>query len=414
MDLSYLYSFNEDALREIVYKNREQYETVVVETASAELRRRYQPLLAGDGDSLSLAKLIRRLSFEDFRKYLREYVGRKGSLSAYEKVFTELTGMEPDGRRSLLLTIQAVPKSDELLGTGTDGGVDNEPDLTFLTWGEWLAARIAKDQVLQIGPERIAAFALYTMTVNGFDRGDTEKCLQNLRLLAETDFQPADGEDEKRDGENEKEEEDENGDPEAPVYSRLPDSVVLARGLLQWKEKRSQKRKQRVVREIRPWVRFFARDFDYTIAGLLFSVVYKMISGGTAFPFLARWTHYIDVSALLWIPIEALLLSCAGTTPGKFLLRVAVRKSGRKLTFSEALSRSTLVWAVGSACALIYASTVAEIANYAWLKGHGQTWYDEKTGCTVDHQKIGAPRIIVFLLLQTGLLLATVFLLKRR
>lgn len=438
MDLSYLTTYNEDALREIVYKNCGQYETVVVETAKSELDKRYQPFFPDGGDALLFADMIRHLNFEDFESFLKKYIrSRKDSLSAYRKVFEELSGMKPNGNGHVFLAIQKSADPDILDAVGTDKESGAELDLSFLTWPEWLSVRITNDQIVRIGPERIAALALYKMTVNGFDRNDTEKSLENLRTLAQTDFAPAD-EDESNDedydednddsddegsdedseeGSDEDNDEDDDGDSGEvngdgggfrPVC-HASDTDFVAQGLLQLKEDHKSRRRQETVQEVRPWVRYFARMFDYSLMGLIVDYAAVLLTGKTLSS--VPWVKYVGVYSFLWILIEALLLASWGTTPGKFLLRITVRKSGgHKPAFSEAFYRSVMVWTAGVGCGIVLAEVITELASYMRLKQEGRTWYDEKCGYTVGHEKIGLPRALIFAALQIGMILLSVLL----
>ncbi|MFQ5730064.1 MAG: RDD family protein [Waddliaceae bacterium] len=70
--------------------------------------------------------------------------------------------------------------------------------------------------------------------------------------------------------------------------------------------------------QIRPWVRFWARQLDYSFGGLILAVLdtFLLEVNDTAFPFIVIFA---------WVFVESWLLSAWGTTPGKFLLRVSVR-----------------------------------------------------------------------------------------
>jgi hypothetical protein len=69
------------------------------------------------------------------------------------------------------------------------------------------------------------------------------------------------------------------------------------------------------------------------------------------------------------VPVEGVLLSTWGTTPGKWLLRITLLDStGNKLKFSAALSRSLYVWAWGLGIGFPYATVVAELFAYLDLQ----------------------------------------------
>ena len=84
--------------------------------------------------------------------------------------------------------------------------------------------------------------------------------------------------------------------------------------------------------------RILSRLFDYLLAYLLFTFALSYSAD-----FLDDMVYFIGfiASPLLWAPLEALLISTIGTTPGKAVLGIHIRESdGSKLTFIRALKRS--------------------------------------------------------------------------
>jgi len=114
-----------------------------------------------------------------------------------------------------------------------------------------------------------------------------------------------------------------------------------------------------------------------------------------------------NISIFLWFFVEAFLLSTWGFTPGKWLLKVTVRRKrkilGSKLSFFEALIRSFWVWfeGCGLGIPLIYLFTL--IYSYYYLKGRGITRWDLGLDVKVTHEKIGVIRTIMTALLIVGL-----------
>jgi uncharacterized RDD family membrane protein YckC len=92
----------------------------------------------------------------------------------------------------------------------------------------------------------------------------------------------------------------------------------------------------------RPWVRFFARKVDYLLFGLFLAVAAGFLG---LHPFHKNELVFAMSTVLLWIPVEAVLLTTWGYTPGKALLRVRVRKGLRDLpSFDDSFRRSLRVW----------------------------------------------------------------------
>jgi uncharacterized RDD family membrane protein YckC len=98
------------------------------------------------------------------------------------------------------------------------------------------------------------------------------------------------------------------------------------------------------VSQVRPWVRYFDRSIDMIILGIVIGFIRLFIdpsanynSNGVGF-----------VMLIIWIFIEARMISHSGCTPGKRLLKTKVfDKNNNKLTFAQALKRSFLVWFMG-------------------------------------------------------------------
>ena len=145
---------------------------------------------------------------------------------------------------------------------------------------------------------------------------------------------------------------------------------------------------------VRPWVRFWARFLDYTIASCGIGVpvtVMLFLLTSEAPNINARtvadirlielqaeiwWKMLSYVSAVLalfaWAFIEALLLSTWGTTPGKWLFRVSIiSDSGDRLTYRRALGRSLLVYLKGVGLGLPLVSFITQIVAYFNLKHEG-------------------------------------------
>jgi uncharacterized RDD family membrane protein YckC len=99
----------------------------------------------------------------------------------------------------------------------------------------------------------------------------------------------------------------------------------------------------------------------------------------------------------IWILFEAQLMSTWGTTPGKWLLKIKVRDSNcNKLTLKNALIRSFLVWLVGLGATFL--TPVTEVISYISLQERGITMWDKYCKCNITHEKIGAERIPIIVI----------------
>lgn len=154
--------------------------------------------------------------------------------------------------------------------------------------------------------------------------------------------------------------------------------------------------------QIRPWVRYWARMIDL----LLFSLLLGFVIGIIYPPVLEINDTLLGIILLfVYVFVEPIMLTSWGTTPGKALLRVRLRKStGDKPTYSEALSRSFSVWLRGFGLGIPLVSLITLITSYNKLTKKRITTWDEEGDFNVSHRIIGAIRIIVMILFFIGFL----------
>jgi len=154
------------------------------------------------------------------------------------------------------------------------------------------------------------------------------------------------------------------------------------------------------TRQIRPWVRYFARILDI----FFFSVLVGFMLGMFVPSVLDIPSALLGMAILfIWIFQESILLANCGTTPGKWLFKMKVRNSkGQKLTFSEALNRSFSVWLKGMGAGVPIISLITLLTSRSKLKRDAITAWDEEGGFVVTHGKIGALRSVVIVVLLLG------------
>ena len=116
--------------------------------------------------------------------------------------------------------------------------------------------------------------------------------------------------------------------------------------------------------EPRPWHRLAARMFDYSIWGLVLALLLSQLRALGVVPDAARvLARRIRCSrrslvTATWMPIEALLITAVGTTPGKWLFGIYLQFSisdayARRNTSAQlmrGLKRALRVWVEGVAC----------------------------------------------------------------
>lgn len=171
------------------------------------------------------------------------------------------------------------------------------------------------------------------------------------------------------------------------------------------------------AQKVRPWVRLFARLIDYWIwinilniiapsvaifivYWILINIVSILVPSVLDVSNIAFDIIFIMLALFIWVFMEASLLSTWGTTLGKWFFKTKITDSlDKKLTFSKALDRSFSVWWKGLAAGLpiIYLITLSNA--YKKLTKEGIATWDREVGCAVSHKKIGAPRVLLVLLL---------------
>jgi hypothetical protein len=144
---------------------------------------------------------------------------------------------------------------------------------------------------------------------------------------------------------------------------------------------------------INPWIRFIARFFDYSLFFLLLLVTRKLFLGHLPF---GKYERLIPFEFFVWIPIEALLLSTWGTTPGKFLLKIKLKigKKG-KLDFTTALRRSFSVWFRGLGMGIVGLNFICLLIAYNKLKLLGITTWDRDEHIQVTQDLVGRWKIYI-------------------
>ena len=146
---------------------------------------------------------------------------------------------------------------------------------------------------------------------------------------------------------------------------------------------------------VRPWVRFWARIFDYQ----LFILIFGLFVFYTAGPELAVSFSMPIVAIFLWTFVETFLLATCGYTPGKWLLKVTVRnEDGSKLSFRKALQRSFSVWWLGYGAGIPVINVITMIVACVKLSNLKTTTWDKHGHFRVTHDKIGFFRIAIVVL----------------
>lgn len=170
-------------------------------------------------------------------------------------------------------------------------------------------------------------------------------------------------------------------------YSTLDSKHYLALYGELSKEDKSVKKpifRESVPEEIHPWRRFFARYLDYVLLSVIVRffiiVVFRIRPVPNGF---LNCLITVGIGALM-VPIEALLLSKMGTTPGKYAVGIHLEEyRGRFLPFKAAIWRSCRVYLEGTALWLPLAGESMMLYRYCKLTGRSMrrfSKYDEVSG----------------------------------
>jgi len=154
--------------------------------------------------------------------------------------------------------------------------------------------------------------------------------------------------------------------------------------------------------EPRPWHRLAARMFDYSIWGLVLALLLSQLRAlGFVGDGLAYWLMHPLLAPIVvtatWMPIEALLITAVGTTPGKWLFGIYLQFSisdayARRNTSAQlmrGMKRALRVWVEGVACGFPLLAPVLVAVTYEKLAEKQETDWDFAEDCLVTHGPAG-------------------------
>jgi uncharacterized RDD family membrane protein YckC len=159
--------------------------------------------------------------------------------------------------------------------------------------------------------------------------------------------------------------------------------------------------------EPRPWHRLAARMFDYAIWGLLLALLLSQLRALGAVP--EHWAYLLAHPLLApilvtftWIPIEALLITSVGTTPGKWLfglyLQFAISNAyaprSARAHLIRGLARATRVWFQGVGCGFPLLAPISIALAHERLVEHQETEWDFAEDCLVTHGPAGVANTV--------------------
>jgi len=156
--------------------------------------------------------------------------------------------------------------------------------------------------------------------------------------------------------------------------------------------------------EPRPWHRLAARAFDYGIFGLLLALLVSQLRVVGIVPeSTAEWlVHPLIAPTLItlaFVPVEALLITAVGTTPGKWLFGVylqfsisdAYARRDTRTQLMRGFSRALRVWIEGVGCGFPLLAPILIAFAHERLVLHQETDWDFAEDCLVTQ---GPPGVV--------------------
>lgn len=173
------------------------------------------------------------------------------------------------------------------------------------------------------------------------------------------------------------------------------------------------RRKIGIAQEVKPFVRFWARTFDYMlVTGLVFffsDIQFPEADPGmTLQDLLTRTKDLMQqpeyqmlgrlqfFAMLVWHVVESLMIHVFGTTPGKALFGIRVDTiDGRRPAIMSSLGRSFIVYLLGVGLYLFPFSLIAMTFSFFRLMATGKTMWDQNLKMVVAHPPMSFVRILV-------------------
>ncbi|AGA31992.1 RDD domain containing protein [Thioalkalivibrio nitratireducens DSM 14787] len=145
---------------------------------------------------------------------------------------------------------------------------------------------------------------------------------------------------------------------------------------------------------VHPWIRLWARAFDV----LLVAVPLGLAQWHWFRPAEPGWFDLMLFGMLalfVWLLLEPILISRLATSPGKWVFSIRIlNRDGSRLSYSQALRRSDMVWAKGLGAGTPLIGQFLMAAQHYQLSRDATTFWDDEGGFDVRHGEIRAPRVI--------------------
>lgn len=166
-----------------------------------------------------------------------------------------------------------------------------------------------------------------------------------------------------------------------------------------------QERQKDTYPKGRPFVRYLARLFDLSLFSL-FLITFVSIFSPT-FVVESSPVFIFILSLLLYILVEAIILSVFGNTLGKSILNARIRTlTGEPIDFVMALKRSIFVTAAGMGFGIPLINFICYYFSYFDLRKNGKSTWDQHIGTVVLYGQVNLARILFVSLFPLALIIA--------
>ena len=155
----------------------------------------------------------------------------------------------------------------------------------------------------------------------------------------------------------------------------------------------------------RPFVRYIARLFDLSLFSLFLITLVSIFS--PKFVVASSPIFIFILSLILYILVEAIILSIFGNTLGKSILNARIRTmTGEPIDFIMALKRSIFVTAAGMGFGIPLINFICSYFSYFDLRKNGKSTWDQHIGTVVLYGQVNLARILFVSLFPLALIIA--------
>jgi hypothetical protein len=201
--------------------------------------------------------------------------------------------------------------------------------------------------------------------------------------------------------------------PPSPPRLPLPPEPLPGTPLPQVAPATAQVLTRVAVEPSRPFVRFWARMFDFTLVSMIvfqfsdfafpqpqagenLGQFYARYFEEVRSPEIALFARTLFFAHIGWNVLEAVLLHLFGATPGKLLFGLKVRnEDGGRVAFLPSLGRAFYVYVLGVGFYQFPFILIGMVFSFFRLTTTGLCYWDQHLKTRVEHTPLGAVRIML-------------------